>query len=407
MQLYTSPTYKDFHSLLIQPEKVPNYSSEDIKEHRFSPIICRSVCDGCQIVWANTRISGGLTGRSDLPLNTAVGIPVCSISQDLYILVLFAVGMVHLTHNSVEYLLSVVRAVTMNGGGFLSASLKLTVTAPLTNDFVGQWDIADLIKKYSQDVDFKLIPINTLQNYLDCHEILLFCDLFLDFKLTRNGMFTERHLESLREVSKATTNVITAAKLRSDSISSEAWNCDYDNYDSIMNVSFPLTSKGKNFPSFLLNNAISQQDIYGVYCAQDTNNVENINNSKHTEFNNNRNKDHTKLPDSISHLYSHVSYKISQSKYHEFMIAILGMTVFSSAELWVLAEDRSLVFLMAAVYRSTIMQNWISISENIRMNINCNDIVTNILQSNSFIFDPDFHLSNDRSTGLSCLKLSY
>ena len=38
IQLYTSESYNDFHSLLVQPEE---HHSSDEEKHRFSPIICR------------------------------------------------------------------------------------------------------------------------------------------------------------------------------------------------------------------------------------------------------------------------------------------------------------------------------------------------------------------------------
>ena len=42
IQLYTSDTYVDFHSLLIHPvERKQSQGIEDEEEHRFSPIICR------------------------------------------------------------------------------------------------------------------------------------------------------------------------------------------------------------------------------------------------------------------------------------------------------------------------------------------------------------------------------
>lgn len=52
IQLYTSPTYDDFHSLLVRPSHSPvKLSGEDERNHRFSPILCRGVCDGGKIVW--------------------------------------------------------------------------------------------------------------------------------------------------------------------------------------------------------------------------------------------------------------------------------------------------------------------------------------------------------------------
>lgn len=44
IQLYTSPTYEDFHSLLIRPDTKPGggNSQHDEEKHCFSPIVSRS-----------------------------------------------------------------------------------------------------------------------------------------------------------------------------------------------------------------------------------------------------------------------------------------------------------------------------------------------------------------------------
>lgn len=196
LQLYTNPTYEDFHSLVIKPGE--DTGQED--KHRFSPVICMGVCDGGQIVWANTRISEGLTGRTDLPLNTAVGVPVCSIGHDLYIIVLFAVGLNPMTPNAIEYLCSVSKAVTIGSGGFLKASISPSVhiSSANTEDFVGVWDMSELFQKYSSEVEFHLFPISKLQSFFDSNEILLFCDLFQDFKVHRDGRFTPKQIECLK-----------------------------------------------------------------------------------------------------------------------------------------------------------------------------------------------------------------
>lgn len=52
--------------------------------------ICEAVRNGGEVVWANTAVQEGLLGRSDLPLRTAVGAPVCSLGPDLCVLVLFS-----------------------------------------------------------------------------------------------------------------------------------------------------------------------------------------------------------------------------------------------------------------------------------------------------------------------------
>jgi hypothetical protein len=57
--------------------------------------ICEAVRETGQVVWAHTRADDGLLGRSDLPLRTAVGAPICSIGFDLCILIMFSPGKRH------------------------------------------------------------------------------------------------------------------------------------------------------------------------------------------------------------------------------------------------------------------------------------------------------------------------
>lgn len=406
MQLYTSPTYEDFHSLLVQPEHSSEYNNLDEEKHRFSPIICRGVCDGCQIVWANTRVSEGLTGRSDLPLNTAVGVPICSIGHELYILVLFSVNIIQTTPNSIEYLCSIARAVTLGTGGFLQASVNATVSAAQTDDFVGIWDMRELIRKYSSDIEFHLLPMGSMQKYFDCNELLLFCDLFQDYKLSRDGRFTTKQVELVRDYVRS----------RSDSVSSEnstAWTVD----DLDSNGSSDKCDKSKivgvepDFDISDLNN-FGDYDTAGVYNVDlnlfeiaekvaerlDTgNNAPEIKDTKdiistilHSDESN---KDFNRA---TLHVFSHMSYKLSQSRFHEFMIAVLGMTVFDCSELWLQSSRTQELFLAAAVYRSCKMKKWVQGSENVRLKPGM-DLPGRVLETSQSYWD---HLYG--SIGSSC-----
>ena len=116
--LYTSSKYIDKHNILLRPEINDNNVESN---HCFSPIICRSVCDGNnngQIVWVNytppINDIGGLIGKTDLPLNTALGIPVCNVGDELCIFVLFATEHLHITPNIVEFLINVTKACSGN-----------------------------------------------------------------------------------------------------------------------------------------------------------------------------------------------------------------------------------------------------------------------------------------------------
>lgn len=397
IQLYTSPTYEDFHSLLLQPEnstEVPNQVvGYEGGKHRFSPIICSGVCDGGHIVWANTRITEGLTGRSDLPLNTAVGVPICSIGNDLYILVLFAVGLISMTPQAVEYLTTIARAVTEESEGFLSASFSSAtpVMPAKTEDFVGIWDINELVRKYGTEVEFHVFPVGKLQKFFDCHEILLFCDLFMDFKLTRDGRFTVKQLESLRETFRQTRE-------RSDSVQSEesrGW--DIDNDFSVPNA-IEANKRNRDVPSFSAtrNPFASDNDIgHGVYSA-DLNSLENDEDDEDP----NPGADGARRPRSVSmdntgnnksilHIYAHMTYKLGQCRFHEFMIAILGMTVFESSELWLVNEKKGELLLVAAVYRSAEMQKWIALSETLRLKVGV-DVPGRVVDTGTSHWEPDY-----------------
>ena len=155
LQLYTSPAYKDEHNLLVRPNTAENQRESN---HQFSPMICRCVCEGGQIVWANTRALRGLTGRKDLPLNSAVGVPACTVGNDLVILVLYAVRNIQMNPTAVEILCSIARIAAMGGGGFLPASRNCEMAN--TENFVGVWDMLELIKKYLGEVKFHVLPLS-------------------------------------------------------------------------------------------------------------------------------------------------------------------------------------------------------------------------------------------------------
>eukprot|EP01038_Epipyxis_sp_PR26KG_P008566 gene8566-11573_t len=415
LQLYTSPTYEDFHSLLIRPDKSQSDNAQDEDKHRFSPIICRGVCDGGQIVWANTRISddlSGLLGRTDLPLNTAVGVPICSIGFDLYILVLFAIGLNYMTPNAIEYLCSVATAVTQGSGGFLKVSVSQTVTTAKTEEFVGLWDMTELINKYSSEVEFHLLPINRLQRFFDIHEILLFCDLFQDFKIKRDGRFTAKQLDSLREALKQ------RKRERSDSISSVTWGTAgtlVHQFDELESRSTDTSLDGEEPGIFNIDlNSIEVNDAptivnYPVASPNDSSTaiVEVVqSNSFHSIDTNPHNlspfrdeaQNANKLDDeeSILHIYAHMSYKISQCRFHEFMIAILGMTLFDCAELWLYSDRTKDLFLVAAVYRSRTMHKWTSFSESMRLQLG-EDIPGKVMESSQSYWDPAYNLATENS----------
>lgn len=84
--------------------------------------ICEAVRDGGAVVWANTAVEGGLLGRSDLPLRTAVGAPVCTQSGDLCVLVLFSPTIIEKSPEAMDFLFTLAQVASNATNAFLPAS---------------------------------------------------------------------------------------------------------------------------------------------------------------------------------------------------------------------------------------------------------------------------------------------
>lgn len=355
IQLYTSPTYQDFHSLLIRPE-INSLKSDDEK-HRISPIvsqsyklclltheydlsflqICQGVCDGGQIVWASTLILEGLIGRKELPLNTAVGMPICSIGDDLGIMVLFSVEQIAITPNSIEFLGCLSRAASENIAGFIAPSLTTPVSPANVEQFIGIWDIYELIKKYSSDISFHILPMAPLQSFFDYQETMTFRDLCSDM---------DTSVENMQEKESKKLHVADFTEFQQKS--------DTNSYD----FSGPdlLIPGGKSFrmgfsKGASMNDAVFDDDngpYFGNYLGSECSHDSQSNEKIYT-------------------IDSRDSYRKSPTRFHEFMIALLGMTIFDVAELWMMSERTQELHVVAALHRDGLMQKWTSVGRNLKL----------------------------------------
>ena len=81
-----------------------SFSIED-EEHVLSPRIVEAVTHSTQVVWANCQKSEGLLGRSDMKLQTAIGMPVgVDESGNVWVVVMFSPKNVESTSDAIEYL---------------------------------------------------------------------------------------------------------------------------------------------------------------------------------------------------------------------------------------------------------------------------------------------------------------
>lgn len=129
LQLYLSKTYKNRRNELLRPvsdtggsdvksnnaegTKTENNSSEEIKKHVLSPKLVNAIASTAQVVWANCQEQEGLLGRSDMRLQTAVGMPVAvDVYGNMCIVVMFSPRNVQSTTDAIEYLKSLSQGAT-------------------------------------------------------------------------------------------------------------------------------------------------------------------------------------------------------------------------------------------------------------------------------------------------------
>jgi hypothetical protein len=126
VQLYTSKSYENRRKDLINPPenddddsdyslKPDNRMDEDasVKKHVLSPRLVNAIYQSAQVVWANSHSPTGLTGRSDLELQTAVGLPVAvDDSGNMCVVVMFSPNMIPSSDDAMEYLYSISQSAT-------------------------------------------------------------------------------------------------------------------------------------------------------------------------------------------------------------------------------------------------------------------------------------------------------
>lgn len=164
LQLYTSKAYCDQRSKLVQPHDnendpeggsgggdsnppngdgvtSPTKSSRQLvrrssfqslkldEEHVLSPRIVEAVTRSTQVVWANCQKSEGLLGRSDIKLQTAIGMPVgLDESGNVWVVVMFSPKNVESSSDAIDYLQYISRS---------AASVSIPCLLPVVGD--GGW----------------------------------------------------------------------------------------------------------------------------------------------------------------------------------------------------------------------------------------------------------------------------
>jgi hypothetical protein len=85
----------------------------DAEKHVLSPLLVDAISRTAQVVWAHTKKQEGLIGRSDIRLQTAVGMPVAvDGSGNMCVVVMFSPNNIQSTDDAIEYLQSISKGAT-------------------------------------------------------------------------------------------------------------------------------------------------------------------------------------------------------------------------------------------------------------------------------------------------------
>jgi len=129
VQLYTSKSYENRRQMLVRPAEEENESEtalvtangngqsrrkrNESEKHVLSPLLVDAISKTAQVVWAHTKKQEGLIGRSDVRLQTAVGMPVAVDGNgNMCVVVMFSPNMIQSSDDALEYLQSISKGAT-------------------------------------------------------------------------------------------------------------------------------------------------------------------------------------------------------------------------------------------------------------------------------------------------------
>lgn len=94
-------------------EEGPNATPSELEKHKLSPQLVDAIAKSAQVVWANCENQEGLLGRSDMRLQTAVGMPVAVDAEgNMCVVVMFSPENLESTDEAMEYLQFISKSAT-------------------------------------------------------------------------------------------------------------------------------------------------------------------------------------------------------------------------------------------------------------------------------------------------------
>mmetsp|Transcript_18737 Transcript_18737/g.38382 ORF Transcript_18737/g.38382 Transcript_18737/m.38382 type:complete len:947 (-) Transcript_18737:127-2967(-) len=149
VQLYTSKSYDAHRSNLIDASEEEDVAN--VSKHVLSPQLVDAISKSTQVVWSTCTSANGLLGRSDMKLQTAVGMPVAMDAEgNMCVVVMFSPRNLESNAERMEYLQSIYSFASKNMGGSMpmvkaagedeleksSSALTNNYQEPITTHFI-------------------------------------------------------------------------------------------------------------------------------------------------------------------------------------------------------------------------------------------------------------------------------
>lgn len=349
-----NPSFKDFLSLSGAGEH--QVEKADAEYHKISSVLCQSTYTSRRIIWTHSNAENGFSGRYDLPLITAVGVPIGSVGSDTYIILYFSIMNIPINPKSLDHLSYITQVIVTQYPSIIPVSLNNNTGTDNSNELQPQ-DLSKLIQQYSQQ--------NKLKHPYQQKEIILFNEFYCEYKMKRKGNFTDQQIENLKYT----------LKIPSTTSSTSIINTTDDNKSIWLIRDYIQLIDAKDAGVYCIDDIeiLSNQEKQNLMKAIEGMQLHLKNNPLPHEILNILHILKSKSPilsQSFRHIYAQMSYRLNQTRFHEFMIAILALTVFDSCELWLLSDHAaSELHLTAAVYRNGTMQKWTSSGISLRLQV--------------------------------------
>ena len=331
--------------------------------------------------------------NSRVRLATAVGMPICSIGGNLCVIVLFATQPIPMTPTAIEFLCAMARAASGidNTSGFAKSPISghISPSHAKTDQFRGVWDIRErLNSSYSAAIDYHLLPIGRLQAFFDFQEVTSLNDIgghpskagghhhfgFDDQSLERWNADGSRGTDDLQWT-------CTSLQLPRPRSVSEAPLTTYKTIeltaDALLMSSFQSDNKGIATKQNDLEAEGASPNASNSGCSTDMDEDEEILEGASLEFvfedegaRNSSSPVCLPSPKGFQRavqIDARTSFRLNQSRFHEFMDAILGLTLFDCAELWLLSEKTPELYIVSALHRDEAVQQWSSNTKGMRL----------------------------------------